>query len=139
MVWIIDQLDFFLRIIRYCNSICDVLKLYCYIILEVLDSVFFCEMFYFEILDVKKEKILDDFCNEYGLLRIVIVISVFGMGIYIIGINNVILYGVLKQLVEVVQENGCVGWDGNLVFVLFFYNLYYLRKVEQEVKDVYNL
>lgn len=46
--------------------------------------------------DVKKEKILDDFCNEYGLLRIVIVISVFGMGIYIIGINNVILYGVLK-------------------------------------------
>lgn len=122
MVWIIDQLDFFLRIIIYCNS-----------------SVFFCEMFYFEILDVKKEKLLDDFCNEYGLLRIVIVISVFGMGIDIIGINNVILYGVLKQLVEVVQEIGCVGWDGNLVFVLFFYNLYYLRKVEQEVKDVYNL
>lgn len=85
-----------MRIIIYCNNICDVLKLYCYIILEVLDSVFFCEMFYFEILDVKKEKILDDFCNEYGLLRIVIVISVFGMGIYIIGINNVILYGVLK-------------------------------------------
>lgn len=53
-------------------------------------------MFYFEILDVKKEKLLDDFCNEYGLLRIVIVINVFGMGIYIIGINNVILYGVLK-------------------------------------------
>lgn len=35
-------------------------------------------------------------CNEYGLLRIVIVISVFEMGIDIIGINNVILYGVLK-------------------------------------------
>lgn len=85
-----------MRVIRYCNSIWDVLKLYCYIILEVLDSVFFCEIFYFEILDVKKEKILDDFCNEYWLLRIVIVISVFGMGIYIIGINNVILYGVLK-------------------------------------------
>lgn len=85
-----------MRIIIYWNSIWDVLKLYCYIILEVLDSVFFCEIFYFEILDVDKEKILDDFCNEYGLLRIVIVISVFEMGIDIIGINNVILYGVLK-------------------------------------------
>lgn len=138
MAWIIDQLDSFPRTIIYCNSIRDVSKLYCYITSEVPDSVSFCEMFHSETPDAKKEKILDDLCNEHGSLRIVIATSALGMGIYITGTNNVILYGAPKQLVEVVQEIGRAGRDGNPALALLLYNSYHLRKGEQEVKDVYN-
>ena len=94
--------------------------------------------FHSETPEAKKEKILDDLCNEHGSLRIVIATSALGMGIYITGTNNVILYGAPKQLVEVVQEIGRAGRDGNPALALLLYNSYHLRKVEQEVKDVYN-
>lgn len=65
MAWIIDQLDSFPRTIMYCNIIRDVSKLYCYITSEVPDSVSFCEISHSETPDAKKEKILDDLCNEH--------------------------------------------------------------------------
>lgn len=95
-------------------------------------------MFHSETPDAKKEKILDDFFNENGLLRIVIATSAFGMGIDITGTNNVILYGAPKQLVEVIQEIDRAGRDGTPALALLLYNSYHLRKVEQEMKDVYN-
>lgn len=96
-------------------------------------------MFHSETPDAKKEKILDDFFNENGLLRIVIATSAFGMGIDITGTNNVILYGAPKQLVEVIQEIDRAGRDGTPALALLLYNSYHLRKVEQEMKDVYKL
>ncbi|XP_078310160.1 ATP-dependent DNA helicase RecQ-like [Crassostrea virginica] len=104
MAWMVDALDSIAKTVIYCNSIQDVSKLYVYLTSEVPNSVNYCEMFHSETPKAKKEKMLNDLCNEDGLLKITIATSALGMGIDVPKTNNVILYGVPQQMVKIIQE-----------------------------------
>ena len=137
MAWMVDALDSIAKTVIYCNSIQDVSKLYVYLTSEVPNSVNYCEMFHSETPKAKKEKILNDLCNEDGLLKITIATSALGMGIDVPKTNNVILYGVPQQMVKIIQEIGRVGHDGSPALAVLLYNSYYLRTVDKEVKDLF--
>nr|XP_022292514.1 uncharacterized protein LOC111103492 [Crassostrea virginica] len=137
MAWMVDALDSIPKTVIYCNSIKDVSKLYAYLTSEVPKSVNYCEMFHSETPKAKKEKILDDMCCEEGLLKIIIATSALGMGIDVPKTNNVILYGIPQQMVEIIQEIGRVGRDGSPALAVLLYNSYHLRKVDKEVKDLF--
>ena len=137
MAWMMDALDSIAKTVIYCNSIKDVSKLYVYLTSEVPNSVNYCEMFHSETPKAKKEKILDDLCNEDGLLKITIATSALRMGTDVPKTNNVILYGVPQQMVKIIQEIGRIGHDGCPALAVLLYNPYHLRTVNKEVKDLF--
>lgn len=60
--WLVDVFglfgELFLRIFVYCNFILDVFKLYNYVVKEFENCINLVEMFYLEIFEDKKEKIV---------------------------------------------------------------------------------
>lgn len=136
MAWMVDFLNLFPKTVIYCTSIRDVSRIYSYLTSEVPESVTYCDMFHSETPEATKNKILTDLCDTNGKLKIVIATSALGMGIDIPNTNCVILYGVPKQIVEVIQEIGRVGRDGSMALAVVLYNSVHLRHVEQDVKDI---
>lgn len=104
--WLVDVFglfgELFLRIFVYCNFILDVFKLYNYVVKEFENCINLVEMFYLEIFEDKKEKILLVLWNKDSCVWIVIVILVFGMGVDVLNCNLVVLYGFLWLVVDFV-------------------------------------
>ncbi|XP_061170261.1 putative ATP-dependent DNA helicase Q1 [Saccostrea echinata] len=84
----------------------------------------------------KKEIILKAIQNPDSDLRLVIATSSLGMGVDCAKFYNVILYGPPKTVVELIQEIGRVGRDGQTSTALLLYNSFNLCKVESDVKNI---
>lgn len=55
------------------------------------------EMYYSKILDIKKDEIWMDMVED-GYIRILICINFVGMGVNFYGVNNIIYYGLLREM-----------------------------------------
>lgn len=79
-------------------------------------------MFYLCIFLVNKEKIFYFFQLMIGIIRLLIVIIVFGMGVDCKGVYRVIYYGFVKNVEVYIQEIGRVGRDGvySVVYILYY-------------------
>lgn len=140
MAWLIDGLqelkELFPKTIIYCNSINETSKLYSYIVTELPHCSKFVEMFHSETSKINKDKIISDLQNENGVLRIIISTSALGMGVDVKACNTVILYGLPKNIVDLIQEIGRVGRDGKSSVALMLYNSYHLQQMTSELKDI---
>lgn len=70
------------------------LKVYNFLIEEVLFCVYYIDLYYLEIEDIKKDFIINELKELDCKFCILVLISVLGMGIDVKGFNSVILYGV---------------------------------------------
>ena len=62
--------------------------------------------------------------------------SALGMGIDVSECSNVILFGLPENMVDIVQEIGRIGRDGESSVALILFNAYHLRKLDKAVKDI---
>lgn len=139
MTWVVDGLDTkretFPKTIFYCSSIKDTSAIYNYLTTELPDCTQFINMYHSETADINKTDIINNLKNANSILRIVIATSALGMGIDVVNCWAVILYGAPNTAIELVQEIGRVGRDGNPSIALLLYNSYNIRL--SEVKEVY--
>lgn len=70
------------------------LKVYNFLIEEVLFCIYYIDLYYLEIEDIKKDFIINELKELDSKFCILVLISVLGMGIDVKGFNSVILYGV---------------------------------------------
>lgn len=70
------------------------LKVYNFLIEEVLFCVYYIDLYYLETEDIKKDFIINELKELDSKFCILVLISVLGMGIDVKGFNSVILYGV---------------------------------------------
>lgn len=70
------------------------LKVYNFLIEEVLFCVYYIDLYYLEIEDIKKDFIINELKELDSKFCVLVLISVLGMGIDVKGFNSVILYGV---------------------------------------------
>lgn len=68
--------------------------MYNFLIEEVLFCVYYIDLYYLEIEDIKKDFIINELKESDSKFRILVLISVLGMGIDVKGFNSIILYGV---------------------------------------------
>lgn len=136
--WIIEGLHdgTFPRTLIYCMSIKDSSNIYMYIKNEQLECTCI-DMFHSETDDKKKSKIMEALKDPSSELKIVVATSALGMGVDLVGFYNVILYGCPISIVDLVQEIGRVGRDGQCSTALLLHNSYHMIGVEKEVKEVY--
>lgn len=92
-------------------------------------------MYYFKILELIKEDIKLDLDDLNGDIRVLVVISVVGMGVNFKGVYYVINYGFLKDMDVFVQQFGRVGWDGKILMVLFLFNGRQCQKLDSDMKN----
>ncbi|XP_069105520.1 bifunctional 3'-5' exonuclease/ATP-dependent helicase WRN-like [Argopecten irradians] len=141
MSWIVDGLstlqETFPRTLIYCRSITDVSKLYAYISEELPECVQHLEMFHSETTDSSKEKVLDAVKNKESPIRLIIATSALGMGIDFVDLHSVVLYGPPNTNLELIQEVGRAGRDGDPSVALILSNSYHLHHVDSEVKAIF--
>lgn len=83
-------------------------------------------MYYYNSLKKYQERVFDSLFYEVGVCRVVFVLIALGMGVNIKDIFMVIYYGLLMYMDDFVQEMGRVGYDLQLVKVIFIYYGSYL-------------
>ena len=134
MSWMVDGLsslqESFPRTLIYCRSITDVSKLYTYITEELPESAHHVDMFHSETTDSSKEKILNSLKDPQSPTRVVIATSALGMGVDIVNLHSVALYGPPNNSLELIQEIGRAGRDGNPSIALILSSPIHLRHVE---------
>ncbi|XP_052062841.1 bifunctional 3'-5' exonuclease/ATP-dependent helicase WRN-like [Mytilus californianus] len=140
MTWLVDALDEkkgdFPRTIIYCSSINDTSKLYKYITTELPSCTKYVEMFHSETPDSNKNMIIHALKDEGSAIRIILSTSALGMGFDVKMCNSVILFGPPNNLVDMLQEIGRVGRDGNPSVAIILYNGYHQQKLSPEVKAI---
>lgn len=85
----------------------------------------------------RKKSILQAIQNPDSSICLVIATSSLGMCVDCAKFYDVILYGSPKTVVELIQEIGKVGRDGQTSTALLLYNSFHLCKVDSDVKNVY--
>lgn len=146
MSWLVDGIQHlqndFPKSLLYCSSINDVSKLYTYLMKELdATSHSLIEMFHSETPTAKKTDIVNCLSdqNQTSKIRLVICTSALGMGIDVSHCNSVILFGIPENIVDLVQEIGRIGRDGNSSVALILFNSYHLRRLEKSMKEILSL
>ncbi|XP_048739616.1 ATP-dependent DNA helicase RecQ-like [Ostrea edulis] len=142
MSWLVDGIQHlqsdFPKTLLYCSSINDVSKLYTYLIKELDGTSPLIEMFHSETPIGKKTEIVN--ClndqNNTSKIRLVICTTALGMGIDVSHCNSVILFGIPENIVDLVQEIGRIGRDGESSIALILFNAYHLRRLDKSMKDI---
>ncbi|XP_033754691.1 probable ATP-dependent DNA helicase RecS [Pecten maximus] len=139
MVWLVDAIcnEDFPRTIIYCTTIKAASDMYMYITTEKPEASSSVEMYHSESPEASKQYILESLKNKDSRLKVVVATSALGMGVDFVDINNVILYGIPKSLVDLVQEIGRVGRDGKASIAVLLFNSYHLRDVDSDVKNMF--
>jgi superfamily II DNA helicase RecQ len=141
MYWLVNGIDnlrrAFPKTLIYANSISDVAKLYSYVINELSDCAEFVDMFHSETSDENKSEILSALNENSSTKRVVFATSALGMGIDTGNCQSAILYGPPHSVVDLVQEIGRVGRDGQLSVAIMLYNSHHLRNVDKDVKTLF--
>lgn len=100
-MWLLDDLiklkEKFLRYIIFCEIIFIVFKVYVIFYKFFNKKKEYFEMYYSKILDIKKDEIWMDMVED-GYIWILICINFVGMGVNFYGVNNIIYYGLLREM-----------------------------------------
>ncbi|KAK6168271.1 hypothetical protein SNE40_022132 [Patella caerulea] len=128
--------DTFPRTIIYCTSIKDTCNIFTYLATElpVLHDLF--DMYHSETPDEQKNAILHSLKDGQSKLRIIIATSALGMGIDVVNCHSVLLFGLPKDIVDLIQEIGRVGRDGQSAVAILLYNQYHMLKISKDVKSI---
>lgn len=141
MYWLISGMETlrhaFPKTLIYANSISDVAKLYTYVVNELPDCAEFVDMFHSETTEENKKTILNALRDNTSTKRVVFATSALGMGIDIGNCQSVVLYGPPHSVVDLVQEIGRVGRDGQSSVAIMLYNSYHLRNVNKDIKTLF--
>ncbi|XP_048728846.2 ATP-dependent DNA helicase RecQ-like [Ostrea edulis] len=141
MYWLISGMETlrhaFPKTLIYANSISDVAKLYTYVVNELPDCAEFVDMFHSETTEENKKTILNALRDNTSTKRVVFATSALGMGIDIGNCQSVVLYGPPHSVVDLVQEIGRVGRDGQSSVAIMLYNSYHLRNVDKDIKTLF--
>lgn len=144
MSWLVDGLKQlagdFPKTLLYCYSINDVSKLYSYFSKELDEETFgsLIDMFHSETPPSKKEEIvkfLGDKTNS-SKKRLVICTNALGMGIDVSNCCSVILFGMPDNIVDLVQEIGRIGRNGEQSIAMILFNSYHLRRLNKDMKEI---
>lgn len=120
------------KIIIFCNLLKDVVlmvsfmfeklgcKLYLFEYLELF-VYRFVGIYYLYILQKYKDRVVDVFKYNIGNLRVIVVILVLSMGVNFLDVVYVVYVGLLRVLVDYIQEVGRVGRNGNKVYDIIIY------------------
>lgn len=136
MFWIVDALTEkkLPRSLLFCKSIKDASSMYAYIVTEIPD----CrdvELYHSETPRESKDKIIDGLKKPNSDLKLVIATTSLGMGIDCVNFSNVIIYCPPVSVVDLIQEIGRIGRDGQQSIALILFNSYYFH-VDAEVKTI---
>ena len=139
MSWLVDSLQEyrvkFPRTIVYSTSINDTSKLYKYITTELPHCSSDVEMYHSETPQKNKDSIIEALKHSNSTLRIVLSTGVLGMGFDVKECQSVMIFGPPNNLVDMLQEIGRVGRDGNPSCALILYNAYHQRQLDANVKQ----
>ncbi|XP_052785991.1 ATP-dependent DNA helicase RecQ-like [Mya arenaria] len=124
------------RLLIYCSTIKELSECYRYLVNECLeDSGVMIQMYHSETTkDIKH--------SVQGLLRnqdskaIIIATSALGLGLDVANCNSVIIYGLPKSVIDLLQEMGRVGRDGRKSVAIIVYKSTHLRNANEEVRNV---
>ncbi|KAK3086487.1 hypothetical protein FSP39_019095 [Pinctada imbricata] len=142
MTWVVDGLlelgKLFPKILIYCKSISDVAKIFDYITDEVSEELRSCvAMYHSETEDAIKETILTSISDPQDKIRIMISTNALGMGVDFKNLSNVILFGPPNSMLDVVQELGRAGRNGERAMAILMYKSHHLSQCDEEVKVLY--
>ncbi|XP_048777465.1 probable ATP-dependent DNA helicase RecS [Ostrea edulis] len=142
MYWLIDSLENmkmnFPKTLIYANSIADVSKLYSYVVSELEECAKHVEMFHSETPEEKKKTIMTSLNQADSDIRVVFATSALGMGIDVSNCHSIILFGPPRSVLDLIQEIGRVGRDGERSVAILMHNSYHLRNVTSEMKKVFS-
>ena len=137
MYWLVSAANFsnsvLPKILIYCKSIADVANIYFYLHSE-FDNKNVIEMFHSETTVEKKKYIIDELSKSDSEMKVIVATSALGMGIDIKSCHSVIMYGPPSNVVDLVQELGRVGRDGQQSCATVLFNCRQLRHVDKDVK-----
>lgn len=125
------------RHVIFCETISDVSKLYYFFVEHfgkkcgLIDMI---DMYHSKTNDKVKTKIRHDMTVD-GKIRILVCTNAAGMGVNFYGLNNIIHYGLPRDMDTFVQQMGRGGRDGEQSdeLVLFKSHKGHLKKVESEL------
>lgn len=122
------------RHVIFCESISDVSKLYVAFVKIFGANCELINMYHSKTNEKLKEKIRADMAVD-GKIRILICTNSAGMGVNFFGLNNIVHYGLPREMDTFVQQMGRCGRDGMLSneLILFKNHKGHLKKVECEL------
>ncbi|XP_069102081.1 ATP-dependent DNA helicase RecQ-like [Argopecten irradians] len=139
--WLVDGLlqgNTFPRILVYCKSIGEVAKIYDYITDELPDHLkCSISMFHSETEEMVKEHVLSSISDSESELRVIVSTNALGMGVDFKKLSGIILYGPPNSMLDVVQEIGRAGRDGEKAVAILVHNSHHLRQCDPDVKKLY--
>lgn len=97
----------------FCESISDVSKLYVAFVKKFGANCELINMYHSKANEKLKEKIRADMAVD-GKIRILICTNSAGMGVNFFGLNNIVHYGLPREMDTFVQQIGRCGRDGML-------------------------
>ncbi|XP_033745061.1 putative ATP-dependent DNA helicase Q1 [Pecten maximus] len=124
----------FPRHVIFCESIANVSKVYLTFLKHVGQLRNHFEMYHSKTNDKIKEQIRKDM-SESGNIRVLICTNSAGMGVNFHDVNNIIHYGLPREMDTFVQQMGRAGRDGGYSNELVLYKLHkgHLGRVEGEL------
>ena len=99
------------RHVIFCESILNVSKIYSLFVKEFGRSSKLFNMYHSKTSDKVKENIREDMTTS-GNIRVLICTNSAGMGVNFHGVNNIIHYGIPREMDTFVQQMGRAGRDG---------------------------
>jgi len=141
MCWLVDGLEDrkekFPKTVVYCKTIKDVAALYEYLTTENEQLRKHVEMYHSLTPSSQKTIIMDGLKDLNSAIRVVIATSALGMGVDVVSLHCLVVYGPPDSLVDLVQMVGRAGRDDLSSTALLLYNSYHLRGADKEVKAVF--
>ncbi|XP_061182575.1 ATP-dependent DNA helicase RecQ-like [Saccostrea echinata] len=142
MTWLVDGLvnmgSLFPRTLIYCKSISDVAKIYDYVSDELPEDLCsYIAMYHSETEESIKETVLLSIREKESPIRVIVSTNALGMGVDFKDLHSIILFGPPHSILEVVQEIGRAGRDGEKSVSLLLYNSHHLARCGPEVKKLF--
>lgn len=142
MTWLVDGLvdlgNKFPRTLVYCKSISDVAKIYDYVMDELPEEInSHVAMYHSETDGSIKGTALSSIREEESPTRVIISTNALGMGVDFKGLSSIILFGPPHSILDVLQEIGRAGRDGEKTVAFLLYNSHHLIHCEQDVKNLF--
>ncbi|XP_033724869.1 ATP-dependent DNA helicase Q-like SIM [Pecten maximus] len=122
------------RHVIFCETIVNVSKVYSIFVKHFGQACEMINMYHSKTTEKVKEKIRNDLAVD-GKIRILICTNSAGMGVNFYGLNNIIHYGLPREMDTFVQQMGRAGRDGNFAHELVLYTAHkkHLSRVEDDL------
>ncbi|XP_052274397.1 ATP-dependent DNA helicase RecQ-like [Dreissena polymorpha] len=123
------------RYLIFCTSIKNCTDVYTMLRMELDKDINYVHMYHSQTAENVKEVIKKDMGHDDGLIRLLVATSAAGMGVNFKGVNQVINYGVPKNMDTFVQQLGRAGRDGTQAMALLLYCGRQCKGIDSDMKN----